>query len=101
MDGSDRIQQRGMRLLILGGWWRSAAAMPQLAVVRAAAWRSKLLLALRSTKHDKVFTYGIGVTHGARFPHLGTAAGNGGGWRWRGGSAQAWCRGRQALVLLR
>jgi hypothetical protein len=43
--------------------------------------RSKLLLALRSTKLDKVFTYGIVVTQGNRFTHLGMAADGGGGWR--------------------
>jgi hypothetical protein len=68
---------------VRGSWWRSAAALPQLTVVRAATHRSKPLPTLRSTKHDKVFTYGIGATRGTRFAHLGTAAGGGGGWRRR------------------
>jgi hypothetical protein len=45
----------------------------------AVAHRSKPLPALRSTKHDKVFTYGIGATRGTRLAHLGLTAGDGGG----------------------
>jgi hypothetical protein len=47
----------------------------------AVAHRSEPLLALRFIKLDKVFTYGIVVTRGSRFVHLGMAADGGGGWR--------------------
>jgi hypothetical protein len=46
----------------------------------ATHW-SKPLPTLRSTKLNKVFTYGIVETWGIRFAHLGTAADGGGGWR--------------------
>jgi hypothetical protein len=36
-------------------------------------------LALRATKNDDVFTYGIGVTRGIRLAHLGLTVANGGG----------------------
>jgi hypothetical protein len=36
-------------------------------------------LALRATKNDDVFTYGIGVTWGIRLAHLGLTVANGGG----------------------
>jgi hypothetical protein len=42
-----------------------------------AHW-SRLLPALRSTKHDKVFTYGIRVTPGTHLAHLGLTAGDDG-----------------------
>jgi hypothetical protein len=44
----------------------------------AARW-SRSLPALRSTKHDKVFTYGIGAMRGTPLAHLGLTAGDGGG----------------------
>jgi hypothetical protein len=40
---------------------------------------SRLLPVLWSTKHDKVFTYGIGVMRGTHLAHLGLTAGDGGG----------------------
>jgi hypothetical protein len=43
--------------------------------------RSKMLPALRFTKLDKAFTYGILATRGSRSAHLGMAADDGGGWR--------------------
>jgi hypothetical protein len=46
-----------------------------------AAHRSKPLPALWFTKLDKVFTYGIVVTRGSLFAHLGMAADGVGGWR--------------------
>jgi hypothetical protein len=64
------------------------------------AHRNELLPALRFTKLDKVFTYGIVVTRGSRFAHLGMAADGGRGWRQRGDSAQAWRRWRRAPGLL-
>jgi hypothetical protein len=51
----------------------------------AVAHQSKPLPALQSTKLDKVFTYDIMATRGTRFTHVGTAADDGGGWRWQGG----------------
>jgi hypothetical protein len=42
-----------------------------------AAHRSMPLPALRSTKYDKVFTYGIGATWGTRLAHLGLTTGDG------------------------
>jgi hypothetical protein len=62
---------------------RSAgAARPrQRAWPMVAAHRSRSLPALWSTKNDKVFTYGIGVTRETRLAHLGLTAGDGGGWR--------------------
>jgi hypothetical protein len=50
-------------------------------VIVAAAHRSKQLPVLQFTKLDKVFTYGIVVTQGSRFAHLGMAADGGGGWQ--------------------
>jgi hypothetical protein len=44
----------------------------------AVAHRSKPLPALRSTKLDKVFTYGTVATRGTRFARLGTAVDGGG-----------------------
>jgi hypothetical protein len=41
--------------------------------------RSRPLPALRSTKHDKVFTYDIGATRGTHLAHLGLTVGDGGG----------------------
>jgi hypothetical protein len=55
----------------------------------AAAHQSKPLRTLRFTELDKIFTYGIVVTQGSRFAHLGMAADDGGGWRRWGDSAQA------------
>jgi hypothetical protein len=46
----------------------------------AAARRSKPLLALRSTKLDKIFTYGIVAMRRTNFAHLGRTSGNNGGW---------------------
>jgi hypothetical protein len=45
----------------------------------AVTHRSRLLLAFQSTKHDEVFTYGIGVMQGTRLAHLGLMTGDGGG----------------------
>jgi hypothetical protein len=45
----------------------------------AAAHRSRPLSVLRSTKHDKVFTYDIGATRGTRLAHLGLTVGDDGG----------------------
>jgi hypothetical protein len=42
------------------------------------AYRSRPLSALRSTKHDEVFTYDIGATRGTHLAHLGLMAGDGG-----------------------
>jgi hypothetical protein len=67
----------------------------------AAARRSKPLPALRFTKLDKVFTYGIVATRRTYFAHLGRTSGNNGGWCGRGDSAQARRRWRRALGLLR
>jgi hypothetical protein len=63
----------------------------------AAARRSKPLLALRSTKLDKIFTYGIVAMRRTNFAHLGRTSGNNGGWCGWGGSAQARRRWRWAL----
>jgi hypothetical protein len=67
----------------------------------AAAHRSKTLLALRSTKLDKVFTYGIVAMQRTYFAHHGRTSGNRGGWCGQGGSAQAWCQWWRAPGLLR
>jgi hypothetical protein len=60
----------------------AGAARPrQHARPAAAARQSRPVPALRSTKHNEVFTYGIGVTWGTRLAHHGLTAGSGGGWR--------------------
>jgi hypothetical protein len=66
----------------------------------AARW-SKPLPALRSTKLDKIFTYGIVATRRTYFAHHGRTLGNNGGWCGRAGLAQARRRWRRALGLLR
>jgi hypothetical protein len=45
--------------------------------VTAAHW-SRPLLTLQSTKHDEIFTYGIGATQGTSLTHLGLTAGDNG-----------------------
>jgi hypothetical protein len=45
---------------------------------KVVAHQSRSLPTLRSTKHDEVFTYGIGATRGSRLAHLGLTAGDGG-----------------------
>jgi hypothetical protein len=50
----------------------------------AVAHQSEPLLAIRFTKHDKVFTYGIMAMLGSRFAHLGMAADGSGGSRRQG-----------------
>jgi hypothetical protein len=62
MDGSWRLGRQGRRA------WPAAVAH-----------RSKSLPALRSTKLDKVFTYGIVAMRGTRFAHLGMTADGGDG----------------------
>jgi hypothetical protein len=62
MDGSRRLGRQG---------WHARPA--------AVAHRSKPLLALWSTKLDKVITYGIVAMLGTQFTHLGMAADSGGG----------------------
>jgi hypothetical protein len=81
----------GSRRLVLQGWRAQSMVAP---------CRSKPLRALRSTKLNKVFTYGIVAMWGTRFAHLGTAADNGDGWRQWGGLAGFGRRHRQASVLL-
>jgi hypothetical protein len=44
----------------------------------AAPRQSRSLPMLWSTKHDKVFTYGIRATQGTRLAHLGLMAGDDG-----------------------
>jgi hypothetical protein len=91
--GPDFIKTKGYRWSNLGCWRRdgrptvtrsAGAAQPRWrGRPTAAAHQSKLLPALRSTKHDMVFTYGIRATRGTHFAHLGTAVEGDGGWRQR------------------